>query len=308
MKPLVTIIGISYNHEPFISEALSGIWAQTYDSLQVILMDDASTDGSRGLIADLIGSREQVTFIPHKQNKGYINTFNEALKLAQGEFIVDFSLDDVMEPGFIEKSVASLLAAGPDYGVSFTNAVYINSQSQVTDNHYELLKKKGMIREMPQGNVFEMVVRRYFICTPSMLIRKEVFDRQGPYDSTLAFEDFDFWVRSSRYFKYVYTDAVLIKKRKLRNSLSAHRYRHWENEQLISVFKVCQKAFALCKTRSELKALRSRLFYEYRQALRSDNAPLATQYRQLMIQAGGNSLLLTLTRWFMKLGFDYRRA
>jgi glycosyltransferase involved in cell wall biosynthesis len=308
MKPLVTVIGISYNHEAFIREALSSIWGQTYDSLQVILMDDASTDGSRELIADLVSSREQVAFIPHEQNKGYINTFNEALKLVKGEFVVDFSLDDVMEPGFIEKSVAALMAAGPDYGVSFTNAVYIDSQSQVTDNHYGLLKKKGMIREMPQGDVFEMVVRRYFICTPTMLIRKEVFDRQGPYDNTLAFEDFDFWVRSSRYFKYVYTDEVLMKKRKLKNSLSAHRYRHWENEQLTSVFKVCQKAFALCKTMNELKALRSRLFYEYRQALRSDNAPLATQHRQLMIQAGGNTILMTLSRWLMKLGFDYRRA
>lgn len=308
MKPLVTIIGISYNHEAFIKEALESLWAQSYDNLQVILLDDASTDQSQQVITDLISGKEEITCIPHKTNLGYTTTFNEGLALARGEFIIDFALDDVMLPDFIEKSLNALESAGKQCGVSFTNAIYINEQSEETDNHYELLKTKGMISEMPQGDVFEMIIKRYFICTPTMMIRKEVFDRLGGYDETLAFEDFDFWVRSSRYFEYVYTDEVLMKKRKLNTSMSANRYRHWENKQLNSVLKVCEKAFTLCKNKAELKALRSRLFYEYRQTLRADFSDLSHHYKELFRQAGGNPLWLSIVGMFIKLGIDKRRV
>lgn len=307
MKPLVTVIGIAYNHAPLIKEALESVWAQTYEPMQVILLDDASTDSSRQVIEELIADRGDITFLPHEKNRGYTATFNEGMALAKGEFIIDFALDDVMLPVFIEKSVAALASAGEKCGVSFTDAAYIDARSVETDQHYALLKKKGLITNMPQGDIFEMVLRRYFICTPTMVIRKTVFDRLGGYDEHLAYEDFDFWVRSSRYFRYVYTDEVLMKKRKLQTSMSANRYRHWENEQLNSVFRVCEKAFTLCKTKSELKALRFRLAYEYRQALRSEHPELAVKHKQLYLKAGGLALPLILFRVLLKLGINPKR-
>lgn len=308
MRPLVTVIGISYNHAAFIQEALESIWAQTYDNLQVVLLDDASTDRSQALITELIANKEDVIFLPHQKNQGYTATFNEGLKLATGDFIIDFALDDVMLPDFIKKSVEALASAGKGYGISFTDATYIDEKSVEIDQHYALLKQKGMIAEMPQGDIFERVLKRYFICTPTMVIKREVFDRIGGYDEDLAFEDFDFWIRSSRYFKYVYTDEILMKKRKLVTSMSANRYKHWENEQLASVFKVCEKAFALCKTKSELKALRTRSSYEYRQALRSDHPELAAKHKQLIRQAGGMSLPLAFFSLVLKLGLDFKRV
>ncbi len=308
MKPLVTIIGIAYNHAPFIKEALESVWTQTYEPRQIILLDDASTDGSRQVIEKLIAGREDITFLPHEKNRGYTATFNEGLALAKGEYIIDFALDDVMLPEFIEKSVAALASVGEGCGVSFTDAAYIDVGSVETDQHYALLKKKGLITTMPEGGIFEMVLKRYFICTPTMVIRKIVFDRLGGYDENLAYEDFDFWVRSSRYFSYVYTDEVLMKKRKLETSMSANRYRHWENEQLSSVFRVCEKAFTLCKTKSELKALRIRVAYEYRQALRSDHPDLAVKHKQLYLKAGGLALPLSIFRCLFKLGINPKRV
>ncbi|GAB5523756.1 MAG: hypothetical protein Roseis2KO_16280 [Roseivirga sp.] len=308
MKPLVTVIGIAYNHASFIKEALESLWAQTYENLQVILLDDASTDDSRQTIEELIGDREGITFLPHEKNLGYTATFNEGLALAKAEYIIDFALDDVMLPEFIEKSVAALASAGGEYGVSFTDAVYIDAGSVETEQHYAQLKKKGLITTMPEGDIFEMVLKRYFICTPTMVIRKVVFDRLGGYDESLAYEDFDFWVRSSRYFRYVFTDEVLMKKRKLETSMSANRYRHWENEQLSSVFKVCEKAFTLCKTKSELKALRTRVAYEYRQALRSGHPELAIEHKELYLRAGGSIVPLLLFKGLLRLGINPRRV
>lgn len=308
MKPLVTVIAIAYNHEAYIKEALESLWAQDYEALQVIVMDDASKDNSQQLIQELINEREAVTFIGHDTNRGYTSTFNEGLSMARGEFVIDFALDDVMLPGFIAKSVEALQTAGEAYGVVFSDADYIDEHSKVTGNHYQGLKEKGMIDQMPEDDIFEMVLKRYFICTPTMVIRKSVLDRIGGYDEQLAYEDFDFWVRSSRYFKYRYLDQSLMQKRKLNTSMSANRLRHWQNEQLDSVFRVCEKAFALCKTRKELKALRSRLAYEYRQCLRVEYSAMAGQYLQLLRKAGGNPFLSRIYRVFRRAGIDFRRA
>ena len=279
----VTVIAISYNHEPYIKEGLESVFAQAYADIELIVMDDGSSDESQEKIEEILGDRE-AKLIFHDENKGYTQTFNEGLSEASGEFIVDFALDDVMTSGFIEESVKTLREAGNDYGVVFSNAEYIDKNSQVTHVHTEWLKHKGIIDWVPEGDVFQMILRRYFICTPSMLIRKSVFDRIGGYDESLAYEDFDFWVRSSRYWKYAYTDQILIQKRKLKTSLSAQRFRHYANNQMRSVYQVCLKAAGLCHSKDDYQALSVRLNYEYRQCLRHGAWDLAQEYVSLLRQ------------------------
>lgn len=297
MKPLVTIVCVSYNHAPFIKEALQSVFNQSYAELQVIVMDDGSEDESQLIIKDFLADKE-VDFIAHKENLGYTKTFNEGLEKAKGEYIIDFALDDVMSPEFVEKSVEALERAGPETGVIFSNADYTDEDSKVIGNHNEILFKKKMIDEVPSGDIFRMVLRRYFICTPTMVIRKEVFDRLGGYDEELAYEDFDFWVRSSRYWKYAFLDEVLMQKRKLDTSMSAQRLKHRQNEQQKSVLKVCKKAFQICKTKDEFKALNERLNYEYRQCQKSGNQELLPEYKALIKDSGGH---VSLASRFSKL-------
>uniref|UniRef100_UPI0040477A22 glycosyltransferase family 2 protein n=1 Tax=Roseivirga sp. TaxID=1964215 RepID=UPI0040477A22 len=307
IKPLVSVICISYNHAPFIGEALNSIFAQTYPNLELIILDDASKDESQKTIKELIQGRENISFFPHIENEGYTQTFNQGLKHAKGEFIIDFALDDVMLPDFIEKSVERLTEMGDDYGVSFSNAQYISAQSDVIGDHNAILRKKRLIDQIPDRDIFEMILKRYFICTPTMVIRKVVFDRMGGYDEGLAYEDFDFWVRSSRQFKYTYIDEVLVQKRKLESSMSANRYLHRKNQQMASILKVCQKAFTLCKSKSELKALKERLYYEHRQCIRHEAFPLAQEYITLIKAVHGNSVKARIVAGLIRLGIDFSR-
>lgn len=294
MDPLVSIICISYNHAPFIKEALDSVFNQSYKNLQIIVLDDGSTDDSQGVISKVVAGK-QLMVVNHRQNFGYTKTFNEGLTLAQGEFIIDFALDDVMKPDFVSSGLRRFQSLDLKTGVVYSNADYINEESNVIGNHNEILFKKGMINHLVEGDVFSWLLKRYFICTPTMIIRKEVFERLGGYDENLAYEDFDFWVRSSRHWDYAYIDEVHLKKRKLDTSMSASRYRHWQNEQLQSVLKVCTKAFHLCKTKDEFQSLYTRLNYEYRQCLRNDASELADQYLQLLRVSGGKINLAS--RW-----------
>lgn len=307
MNPLVSVICISYNHAPYISEALNSVFGQIYTEIEIIILDDGSSDTSVGEIEKMIQGKPEVVFIPNIENEGYTRTFNKGLALAKGKYIVDFALDDVMRPDFLSKSVERLEALAEEYGVCFCNADYINSKSEIIGNHNDTLRARKLISEIPQGDIFEMVLKRYFICTPTMVIRKSVFDRMGGYDESLAYEDFDFWVRSSRYYKYTFIDEVLMQKRKLTSSMSALRYKHQHNDQMQSVFTVCRKVFSLCKSKSELDSLYLRLSYEHRQCIRYQAYALADQYISLVKKIGRNTFKLQLIGFLIRLGFNRNR-
>lgn len=290
MKPLVSVIAISYNHAAYIQKALGSLFEQTYDAWEVILIDDASSDDSVAEIETLIASRN-LQLIKHEKNQGYTKTFNEGLKMAKGEYVIDFALDDIMLPNFISNSVELLEQKGDEYGLVFSNAAYIDNTGKVIGNHNELLFKKKMIDEVPQGDVFQWVLRRYFICTPTMVMKKSMLDKLLGYDESLAYEDFDLWVRAARYWKFAYLDEVTLQKRKLLSSMSAQRHLHHYNEQMTSAFKVCNKAFHLCKTKLDLAALFERINYEYRQCIKYGAEELADQYVELINHAGGKLTL-----------------
>lgn len=292
MRPLVSVICISFNHAPYIEEALKSVFEQNYPNIEVIILDDGSGDGSTEVIRTLISDKE-ISFIAHQTNLGYTKTFNQGLALAKGEFVIDFALDDVMLPDFIMSGIDRFEKEPVSTGIVYSNADYIDTNSKVIGNHKEILLKKKLVSELPEGNVFEQIIRRYFICTPTMIIRKQVFDRLGGYDESLTYEDFDFWVRSSRYWNYAYLDEVHMRKRKLQTSMSASRYQHRLNDQLKSTLNVCKKAFHLCKSKNEIIALKERLNYEYRQCLRNEAKELAEEYKDLLQLIGGHTNMVS---------------
>ncbi|MFY0591024.1 glycosyltransferase family 2 protein [Roseivirga sp.] len=302
MNPLVSVICISYNHAPYIQEALNSVFSQNYDSIEIIIADDGSNDDSQAVIKNHLKERD-IQCLFNTKNIGYTKTFNQALRHAKGEFIIDFALDDVMNTSFVSASIARFKKAGKSTGVVFSNADYIDEESSVIGNHNDTLFQKKMIDSIPEGDVFSSLIARYFICTPTMVIRKEVFDRLGGYDESLAYEDFDFWIRSSRYWDYAYADIIQMQKRKLKTSMSANRYHHQKNEQLASVLTVCKKAFHLCKTNTELSALKTRLNYEYRQCLRNRANDLASKYEELIGFVGGKTDLASMLVKFLKRDF-----
>lgn len=304
MRPLVSVICISFNHAAYIEEALQSVFAQTYEAIQVIVLDDASSDTSQDEIRRCLKGKE-ITFIPHSKNLGYTKTFNEGLAKAEGKYVVDFALDDVMKPNFIASGITRFEQLDHCTGVVYSNADYIDKESKIIGNHNDILFKKGLINHIVEGDIFFWLLQRYFICTPTMIIRKEVFDRLNGYDETLAYEDFDFWIRSSRYWDYAYINQIHMQKRKLENSMSSNRYRHDQNEQMKSVLMVCQKAFHLCKTKEERKALGIRLNYEYRQCLRNGADHLADGFLELLKSLGSRRDRISMAVKYLKR--DFRR-
>lgn len=279
--PLVSVICLCYNHARYIKEAVESVVTQTYSNLQIIVVDDASTDGSVNEILKLKEQHPLLELVLLKKNLGNCKAFNVALQIAQGKYIIDFATDDVMVSKRIENQVSHFETQPENVGVVFTDATYIDEEGKVIRNHFEYLFKKKLISHIPTGEVYRNVVSTYFIPSPTMMTRRTVFVTLGGYDENLTYEDFDFWVRSAREFKYCFLNERLTLVRKVSHSMSTRLYVPGD-KQLYSTYLICRKVQRLNRDEGDKKALVKRVRYEFRQSVLSENFPEAYNFFVLL--------------------------
>ncbi|MVM36027.1 glycosyltransferase [Spirosoma sp. HMF4905] len=308
-KPWVTVIFICYNHQNYVVKALQSVIEQDYPTIELIVIDNGSTDHSVERINDFIQLYPTIRFIQNEVNLGLNRAFNQGLALARGSYIIDLSADDVLLPSRITKQVAAFEQLPDDYGVVFSNAAYIDANGQETGYHYAIDRKGHSCVTVPTGAVFKYILEAYFICTPTMMMRRDVLHELGGYDEMLSYEDFDFWVRSSRHYRYAYLDEVLTQKRQLPNALSTQIVLP-NNSLLPSTLIVCQKAFKLCATPDEFQALAFRIQTFIRKAFYTEQFKLAAQFGHLLRQIAPPNVrtqfILVLCRLHVPVNSVYR--
>jgi len=282
--PLVTIVALCYNHARFLPEALDSIQNQTYPNLEVLLVDNASTDGSPDVLREYARANPTWQLLAQPRNLGLCAAFNLAYRHSKGEFLVDFATDDVLLPQRIAAQVAAFQRLPATYGVVYSDAELIDEDSRHVRFHYRRTAQ-GLQPRPASGYVFQDILQRYFISTPTMLMRRATLDALGGYDETLYYEDFDFWVRASRDWAFYFLDEVNTRKRLHPQAMSRTAYRPYD-PHLDSTLQTCWKALHLCRTPVELVALGVRLRWEMRQALRWGSNAHAFRFYQLLRQTG----------------------
>ncbi len=310
IKPWVTVVCTCYNHELYVVDALASVAAQQYPNVQLIVIDNNSVDRSAERIKTFVDQNPSVTFIQNNRNEGLCRAFNQGLQLARGQYIIDLSADDVLLPHRIARQVERFEQLPPDYAVVFSNAAYISPQGRLVGYHYATDPGGRAIGAVPAGWVFREILERYYICTPTMMMRRAVLDELGGYDESLDYEDFDFWVRSARQYAYAYIDEVLTHKRQLANSLSMQVIEP-HNRLLASTLNVCYKAFDRCQTPDEYHALAARVRQFLRKAFYAEQFELARQFGDLLrhLEKPGllTSSVLILNRLHLPVNGLYQR-
>ena len=282
-SPLVSVICLCYNHEKYVEESIRSVLDQSYKNIEIIVVDDASTDNSKLVIRKILKDHSVIRFIDLDQNLGTCRAFNHGFKASQGAFIIDLATDDLLMPNRVEEGIRAFGNGGGDYGVHFSDAVIIDEEGGRLKKHYHHDEEGKLKVPVPEGDVYCELLHRYFILSPTMMIRRQVLEEMGGYDESLAYEDFDFWVRSSRNYKYCFTDQALMKKRILKGSLSSKQYR-FRSLQMESTYKVCKKAYQLNRDRHERRALQKRIRYELKWALATLQFALALKYLRLLVK------------------------
>lgn len=190
--PLVSVCIGSYNREKYIRETLDSVFAQTYPHLEVIVVDDASTDRT----VDIIRSYgERVRLIVRERNSGMCPvTRNQAVRAATGEFVALLDSDDAWLPAKIERQIA-FMAAHPEIPLCHTACELMDEHSRRTGIRHE-----GALP--PTGNCFRALLRHCWITISSVLLRRSLFETVGWFNEDPAYgiwgEDLEFFLRVAR--------------------------------------------------------------------------------------------------------------
>jgi glycosyltransferase involved in cell wall biosynthesis len=203
--PLVSIILTCFNHQEFLVQALEGVRAQSYRPLQLIVTDDASADDSADRIASWLAANwPDAVFIRHERNRGLCRTLNEALGEATGEYVSISSSDDWMEPGRIERLVEEFAGAPDEVGLVYSGVRVVDEDgTEVALVHVE----PG---SLPSGQIFAQQLALPLIPTPTVLLRRSVFDEVGGYNEDDPLEDYDMWLRVCRRYHARHVPAALV--------------------------------------------------------------------------------------------------
>ena len=306
MQPLVSVICLCYNHLRFLPEALESIRNQAYPNLEIIIVDDASTDGSATWLAAYSQQHPQVKYIRHPQNTGNTRAFNEAFRLSSGEYIIDFATDDILLPDRVAEQVKAFQGLDKSYGVVYTDAELIDENLHRIGYFYRRDAQGKVISRTPSGYVFNQILQYAFLCPPTLMFRRALLEKTSGYDETLAYEDFDIWVRSAQEFQYYFLDKILTRRRVHAASLS-HKLYTPGDKQLASTVIICRKARQLIRTPAEKAALVVRVKSELRQAVFTQNFPEARELVKLLEELRGLDWWYRLLKWVaqqeIQLGF-----
>lgn len=260
-----------------MEEALQSVLDQSYEHVELIVVDDASTDGSQKVIRDFLKKHSEIPIISIRENVGNCAAFNQGWRTSKGVFLIDLAADDVLLPERVEAGLKRLEETKA--GVHFSDAQLIDERGDDLGRHNDRFSEP-----IPEGDLYMELVSRYLICPSTMMFRRDVIDALGGYDESLAYEDFDFWVRSSREFDYAFSDEVLVQKRLLKNSHAGSQEK-FRNDHQKSTLKVCKKIRAMNRTKEEGRALKRRCWHEIRQCIKKGNLGLIPDYLSLVLHA-----------------------
>lgn len=303
--PLVSIICTAYNHEDFIENTLNSVLTQNYPKLELILVDNGSSDKTKEIIEHWCSKQKgkiptQKVF--RSDAMPYCKSFNSAFNLSKGKYFIDLSGDDALLPDHISASVG-VLENNPDAALCFSDA-YLKKSGNELKTFYPRDQKGRLQNPVIQGDVYQYLVSKHIILSVTMVVRTEFFQSIGMYDESLSYEDFDIMVRLGRDHSFVFSDHIGLVKNIHSGSLSAGQYRAKNSIILPSTLKVCQKIKVMNRNKEEDLALKKRVMFELKHALFSANFEVAEGFLEMAKSLGASGLKFWLFRLWGKSQWD----
>lgn len=202
---LASIVIPSYNKARFIAKTLDSLAAQTHPDIEIVIVDDGSSDNSVSIIEDwLKNSPHHWSFLVHEKNQGVCRTLNDGLALARGEFVSALAADDQYLPHKTSKHV-EMLQKDPEASFVYGDARLVD-EAGATLAESLIASVYGGYTD--SGLVFDSLLNTNFIPAVTVTMRRSALDQVGAYDESLPYEDYDMWLRLSRVGTLLFTGSV----------------------------------------------------------------------------------------------------
>ncbi|MFH1552199.1 MAG: glycosyltransferase [Candidatus Omnitrophota bacterium] len=199
-QPFFSVIIPTFNRRSFLEKAVDSVLGQTFTDLELIVIDDGSTDDTEQLI--LSYNDKRLTYI-HQPNRGVSRARNTGLEASKGEFIAFLDSDDYWASEKLKKT-AGYIKNFPDIGIFHTEEEWYRKGVHL--NQMEKHKK-------PSGLVYKYALPLCCISISTAAVKKDIFTRVGVFDEDLeACEDYDFWLRATSIYEVkLIPEALTIK-------------------------------------------------------------------------------------------------
>lgn len=208
--PRVSVIMPCFNHARFVEESVASILKQTQEDLELIIVDDCSSDNSWELIQRLAQKDSRIKPIRHDRNRGASRSRNDGLRAAQGDFIGFCDSDDIWDRRKLEFQT-QLLHENPDYGATYCDSIIVDETGMATGRRFS---QRFPPPKPASGWLFQHLVPRNFINMQSVLMRKECLQDTGYFDEGIRWvEDWWYWIRLSRRHRFLYSPKPLARYR-----------------------------------------------------------------------------------------------
>jgi len=206
----VSICIPTFNGAKFIGSAIKSVLEQTYQDFDLIVCDDASTDRTLEIVSKILDKRLSIHRNPKRL--GLVGNWNRCLQLARGEYFVLMHQDDLMHQDNLTAKVA-FLEAHPSVGFVHSNIRCIDESGNDIGGHWLPQAETNCVE--PGMKCFERLISiGNFICCPSVMARRNCFERFGSFDSRLPFTvDLEMWLRLSSHCDVGYLAMPLIQYR-----------------------------------------------------------------------------------------------
>ncbi len=223
---LVSVIIPCYNRDDYIVETVQSVLNQTWLNIELIVVDDGCTDGSRALL-ESFGDRLTILEHPGRVNRGQSASINLGLRQCHGAYVAILDSDDLFMPTKLEKQVR-FLEQNPGIGLVYANALYIDAEGNKLYPRYG----KG---HLPPDDPCQVLLDCCFNVPSNSLVRKSLYEKVGFLDETLrAAQDHDLAIRLAEAAPVGYIDEILWCYRRHGGSISSTRAKlRWQNGFII---------------------------------------------------------------------------
>lgn len=196
-SPLVSIVVPVFNGERFLRECLDSIVNQTYRNIEVIVMDDASTDSTPAIVASY---GDRVTGFRQASNKGQFGNVNDGIELALGKYTAIYHADDVYDPKIVEREV-EFLEEHVEAGAVFCYDIFINAEGQ--EYNRLTIPEEFRTRSCFDYDAILNGILKYknrFLPTPGAMVRSSIYKEMGGFrgNEFQIASDLEMWLRIAR--------------------------------------------------------------------------------------------------------------
>jgi glycosyltransferase involved in cell wall biosynthesis len=217
--PLVSVIIPTYNSADFLPQAIDSVLQQTYENIEIIVIDDGSMDHTEAVLKPYT---ERIRYFK-KPNGGPSAARNMGIAEARGEFIAFQDADDLWLPEKLQLQIEHFREHG-QLGVVFTGSRRFNESGLLDSN-----VRKGFT--VPTGMIFNSILTEHFIAMPSVMVRRSCLADVGLFEESLiGNEDFNLYLRLARKYPFGFVNQILVHIRVHKNNLSDNLEQMCEDE------------------------------------------------------------------------------